>query len=73
MGAGWLMTTRGEASCGPAGQEPESPCSHRPYGGSLMSSGDSSSESVRAAGQPVSEERAQKDELLEAGWAVSSG
>lgn len=38
-----------------------------------MSSGDSSSESVRAAGQPVSEERAQKDELLEAGWAVSSG
>lgn len=30
MGAGWLMTTRGEASRGPAGEEPGSPLSHRP-------------------------------------------
>lgn len=30
MGAGWLMTTRGEASRGPAGEEPGSPRSHRP-------------------------------------------
>lgn len=30
MGAGWLMTTREEASRGPAGEEPASPRSHRP-------------------------------------------
>ena len=30
MGAGWLMTTRGEDSRGPAGEEPVSPRSHRP-------------------------------------------
>ena len=31
MGAGWLMTTRGEASRGPvAGETPRSPRSHRP-------------------------------------------
>lgn len=30
MGAGWLMTTRGEASRDPAVEEPGSPRSHRP-------------------------------------------